>query len=235
MTSFHRDDLTATAASNELHAHWDTLWSRQSSHLRLLANRVGTNACWRIYARLIEGNPPRESFARVLELGAGSGEMSRRICQQFGTPTCTLVDYSRMALEFAKTAFVGLSYVKLRLLEADVTRIRLGSEYDLVHSAGLIEHFGKGSREQLDLVRRHAAACRRGGRVLIMVPAPVAWYKAARKIMELTERWPRDFEAPLTLANLSNVCSEAGLRVLAGVRSGGAARAAAVICEPVEE
>lgn len=100
----------------------------------------------------------------VLELGAGSGHLCRRMLAA-GARSATLVDFSPAALARARRELAGAG--ACRFVEADVFDLEGERRYDLVFSSGLAEHFSGEAREAI--VEKHLALSR--DRACIIVPA----------------------------------------------------------------
>jgi cyclopropane fatty-acyl-phospholipid synthase-like methyltransferase len=143
----------------------------------------------------------------------------------------TLVDFSAQALQVAQRNAIkqGLAD-RVSFIQDDVLNFVAQTKYDLVHSAGLIEHspmplMGK-------FVRKHVECASAHGYVILMAPAPVWWYRAMRKLLEGIHRWPKDFETPLNKERLESITEKNGVNVLKSLQSGGLARASAIVGVP---
>lgn len=170
------------------------------------------------------------SNPRILELGAGSGNMTLRILKKIGG-TATLVDYSAQALRVAKQNALREGLVdRISFVQDDVFNFIPQESHDLVHSGGLIEHFPMPLIGEL--VRRHVKCANAHGYVILMVPAPIWWYKAMRRFLEFVHWWPRDFEVPLNKEKLGSIAEKNGLEVLKSIQSSGLARASAIVGVP---
>lgn len=225
------------ALKKNLKNHWESLWRRQTTRGNLLQcfsnyfAKKGTEACWRMYSDLLSKctfdlNP------RILELGAGSGNMTLRILKKFGG-TATLVDYSAQALRIAKqNAFMEGLADRVSFTQDDVFNFIPQKSYDLVHSAGLIEHFPMPFLEKL--VRKHVECVNAQGYIIIMVPAPIWWYKAMRRFLEIVQWWPKDFEVPLNKEKLEGIAEKNGLEILQSLQSSDLVRASAILGVPGE-
>jgi len=156
--------------------------------------------------------------------------MTLRILKKFGG-SATLVDYSAQALNVAKRNALREGFSeRISFIQDDAFNFFPRRGYDLVHSGGLIEHFPMPLMEQL--VRKHANCANAHGYVVLMVPAPIWWYKAMRSFLEVVHWWPKDFEMPLNKEKLKSIAERSGIKVLKSLQSSGLARASAIVGVP---
>ncbi len=80
----------------------------------------------------------RKEFNSVLDLGAGTGLLSRYLYETYPTANYTLVDIAEKMLDIAKLRFEGLS--NFSYCEADYSKELPQGEFDLVSSALSIHH-----------------------------------------------------------------------------------------------
>jgi SAM-dependent methyltransferase len=177
---------------------WDTFWrftSRQKAFNRLLYA-----IHFRYYERLLDGVLPPSP--RILELGAGSGTIPRRIVRRWGG-RATLIDSNRLAGELFRAQRVAgepLDYVT-----GDILSMPFPPIFDLVVSDGLIEHF-----PQKDAVfQAHLRALKPSGHVLLFVPTNSALFR-------LLTRFGPDmgYEEQYSLQALIELCEAYQLRVI---------------------
>jgi SAM-dependent methyltransferase len=147
-------------------AHWDGVWSRVPS-MRLPSRLfVTTQDRMRLLRRYLKPG------MRFLELGCAPAKMLAWVATQ-GVQVAGM-DYSAQGIEWGRQLMRALG------LEADLRCEDLFSttfsreSFDLVHSAGLIEHFD----DPVPLVEIHLGLVRRGGTVLISVPNYGGFYGA---------------------------------------------------------
>ncbi len=112
------------------------------------------------YEGLVENLDLREK--ETLELGGGTGLISRRIYNLYGTKP-TLVDITKKAYKrFRQMNGVG------RYIIGSAFDIDLKKEFDFVFSDGLIEHFPY--QKQKQLIESHKRHCKKEGHILIAAP-----------------------------------------------------------------
>jgi 2-polyprenyl-3-methyl-5-hydroxy-6-metoxy-1,4-benzoquinol methylase len=123
----------------------------------------------RVFAETIDGLGPeqadRTDRAEILELGCAPGSMLLRVHRL--RPHCGLhgVDASPHGIEHARLALAAAG-ADAALHRGDIRTIELPQRYELVFSAGLVEHFA----DPAAIVRRHAELAAPGGTVLVTVP-----------------------------------------------------------------
>ena len=155
--------------------------------------------------------------------------MTLRILKKIGG-TATLVDYSAEALRVARQNSLRYRLVdRITFVQENVFNFIPRQGYDLVHSAGLIEHYPTRLNE---LLKKHIQCANADGYVIIMVPAPIWWYKLMRCFLENFHIWPKSFELPLDKYRLKSIAEESGLKILKSLQSSGLARASAILGVP---
>jgi SAM-dependent methyltransferase len=177
---------------------WDTFWDFTSKHTTF--NRFLYAAHFRHYARLLKGVLP--SNPRIIELGAGSGVIPRKIIKQWGG-RATLVDSNEKAREL----FLSRSAPDepLEYILGDVLKLRFPSVFDLVYSDGLIEHFP----EKDEVMDAHLRALKPSGHLLLFVPSNSFAFRT------LTRFGPdMGYEERYTIQALTELCRSYGLEVL---------------------
>jgi len=191
---------------------WDTFWrftSRQKTFNRFLYAHH-----FRHYIRLLDGILP--TSPRILELGAGSGIIPRRIIKRWGGHA-TLVDSNR----FARDLFLQGREIDepLDYILGDVLELPFPPIFDLVYSDGLIEHFP----EKTQLMAAHLRALKPGGHLVLFVPHNSFLFRT------MTRFGPdMGYEERYRLEALVSLCENYGLRVL---RRTGYAFEVGVLCQ----
>ncbi|MDX1534596.1 MAG: class I SAM-dependent methyltransferase, partial [Thermoplasmata archaeon] len=147
----------------------------------------------------------------VLELGAGTGYTTLRLCQALPVEKVTLVDSNPAMLTTARGTLEGLACEKA-FLQTDVLELPVEARFDLVHSAGLVEHFETPERKRL--LQLHADLTRPGGYCIVYAPTPTRSYQFWRRLAEGMNVWLYTDEVPLPEDLLVREVGEAGLGVL---------------------
>jgi tRNA (cmo5U34)-methyltransferase len=95
----------------------------------------------------------------ILDIGAGTGLLSGRLCEAYPGASVTLMDISEKMIEVAKRRFAGREAV--RFVAADYRHCDLGGPFDVICSALSIHHLGR--EEKRDIYGRIYAALKPGG------------------------------------------------------------------------
>ncbi|HRX15730.1 MAG TPA: methyltransferase domain-containing protein [Spirochaetota bacterium] len=80
----------------------------------------------------------RKDFASVLDLGAGTGLLSKYLYSRFPNANFTLVDLSKKMIDVAKERFSGMN--NFRYIISDYSKELPDGEFDLIASALSIHH-----------------------------------------------------------------------------------------------
>ncbi|HEC35149.1 MAG TPA: class I SAM-dependent methyltransferase [Anaerolineae bacterium] len=142
----------------------------------------------------------------ILELGSGKGSLSyHALCA--GAKRVTLVDFSAEALALARRVFADHPPEKISYVEADLLSVDLGSNFDIVMSLGVVEHFR--GEDLVRCVQQHAHHSRDA--VAICVPSDT--YFNRRRSVD-----PRNIELyglqwPIHERDMAELFRKAGLHV----------------------
>lgn len=174
--------------------HWDDAWS-QPPRMRLPSS---LNVAIRNLQRLLREHVARGD--RFLEIGCAPGKMLAWVAHDLGAEVSGL-DYSARGVAFARQLFDALGLKgDIRCEDLAATTFRRGS-FDVVFSAGVIEHFD----DPGPIVRQHVDLVKPGGVALITIPNYSGVYR------RLQNRFDRE---NLAIHNLA-IMNPAGLRQLA--------------------
>jgi ubiquinone/menaquinone biosynthesis C-methylase UbiE len=177
---------------------WDTFWDFTGKHK--LFNRLLYAAHFRHYRRLLEGVLPPEP--EILELGAGSGVIPRRIVKEWGG-RATLVDSNEKARELFLAG--AAPDEKIEYILGDVLDLNLPTAFDLVYSDGLIEHFPEKER----VMAAHTRPLKPSGHIVLFVPCNSFVFRTVTRFGP-----DMGYEERYTLPALVRLCREHGLEVL---------------------
>ena len=197
---------------NNRYQYWDGEWERTSlegTRVRLeqmLKNPSHLEAYYPL-VRLARRNGLKN--LRALEVGCGCGSYSLILKKAGIIREATLLDISQTGLDLAKKLFASFGE-ECQTVQGDAMELPFAdSEFDLVLSGGLLEHFR--SHEQQKIV---AEQCRVAKNVLCQVPASTPAYWMMR--MLLTARylgWRWGWERPTNLRQLSTLFKQENFEV----------------------
>jgi 2-polyprenyl-3-methyl-5-hydroxy-6-metoxy-1,4-benzoquinol methylase len=103
--------------------------------------------------------------ARLLELGCGTAQLSLSLAPK--VKEVVGLDISSEAYKIARTQCEKLGIKNVTFVKADCRDVPFKHSFDVVWSAGLIEHFFD---KDIDIVRQHLKAVKPGGVVVMSVP-----------------------------------------------------------------
>jgi SAM-dependent methyltransferase len=177
---------------------WDTFWELTSKHTTF--NKLLYAAHFRHYKRLLDGVLPAEP--EILELGAGSGVIPRKIIERWGGKA-TLIDSNEKARQLFMVKHTPLEPIEYVL--GDLLKVKLPTTFDLVYSDGLIEHFP----DKTAIMAAHLQALKPTGHLVLFVPSNSLAFRT------LTRFGPdMGYEERYKISALVQLCQSFGLEVL---------------------
>lgn len=152
---------TITRAPHEAPV-WDEIWRQRGVVMKVIAAiRHGLH---QLHQRLLlDVLPPHAS---VLELGCGTASLTLSLAPRI--QHLVGLDISDEALVIAETARQRLGIQNAEFIKGDCRSVPFTDAFDLVWSAGLIEHFFD---DDWRIVNEHLRAVKPGGVALMSVPA----------------------------------------------------------------
>jgi SAM-dependent methyltransferase len=145
---------------------------------------------------------------RVLDVGLSSEQLDRAILQKTGGQVVVL-DVEQAAAELYERAFAGRGSFVLSDVIAFARDPANAGQFDLVYSAGLIEHFP----DKADILEAHVRLARPGGLVLVFVPIDTPDSRARATLAAEWENF--GYRELMTPADLRHVCLQPNLEILA--------------------
>ena len=140
-------------------SHWEGAWAAPPRWKLPSPLAVPTRNMQRLL------RPAVRPGMRVLELGCAPGKLLAWVAAKLDARVSGL-DYSDRGITWARTLFDALG-IPADLRCEDVFRSTFEpASFDVVYSAGLIEHF----EDPRDIVRTHVALAKPGGTTLIAIP-----------------------------------------------------------------
>lgn len=198
MTETRNNGISYNPTNRPAEFDWNLFWQFTSRHEKF--NRLLYAYHFRHYRRLLENELPQNPF--VLELGAGTGILARRIVERWGGQA-TLVDSNEHAFRLfqrGRQAREPIKYVR-----ADVLSLEFDPVFDLVYSDGLIEHFP----DKHNILNAHLSAVKESGLIMFFVPNNSFVFKTVTRFGP-----DMGYEERYTLEALVALCQRFGLEVL---------------------
>ena len=145
---------------------------------------------------------------KVLEVGSGAGGgialFARDGHDAYG------IDLSDVAIERSKKAHPEVLFSQANLFDMHFAE----NSFDVVFNSGVIEHFKY--PENIKAIKAMERVLKPGGLLIISVPNSLClWYRALKKILIVTKRWPYGFEDSYSPLRFQKYLKEIpGLQVL---------------------
>lgn len=139
---------------------WNEVWQTGASQPLITGFREYYSSLLR---RLI--TPHINENSRVLELGCGTATLLLSLAGE--VKEVVGLDISSEGLKIARRHQQEQAFKNATFIKADCRDVPFENRFDMVYSAGLIEHFFE---HDIDIVRQHLKAVKPGGRVIMSVP-----------------------------------------------------------------
>ena len=153
--------------------HWEAVWSRPPRMRLPSPFNLGTFNAKRLLRRHV--NPGM----RFLEIGCAPGKMLAWVAKDLGAEVAGL-DSSDRGMSYTRQLFNALG-IRADLRQEDIhSHTFEPGSFDVVYSAGLIEHFS----DPRTIVRVHAELARPGGKVIITIPNLSGWWGAPTRWLD---------------------------------------------------
>lgn len=139
---------------------WDQVWRTAASGHVITRLRLTYN---RMLGKLVLRHLSSEG--RSLELGCGTAQLSLMIAPYIQEAVGLDISSEGLAIAIRERDRIGIT--NATFVKADVHHVPFIHEFDVVWSAGLIEHFFD---RDIDIVHQHIKALRMGGVAVMSVP-----------------------------------------------------------------
>jgi cyclopropane fatty-acyl-phospholipid synthase-like methyltransferase len=146
----------------------------------------------------------------TIELGAGIGRLSY-LALKNGAKKVTLLDYSKNALNLAKTQF-GRKSPKFEMKQADLFKFKSRKKYDIVFSSGLIEHF-RGKKFD-DCIKKHFELSK--SLVVFIIPASPHYNDIRVRTKNATSKF--GWQKPMTLRQVKKAVIKHSQKIITNHR-----------------
>lgn len=156
-----RSPEAVLASNKQWENRWDTIWQQRNFVWNIIAwIRASYNS---LAQRLLASRVSRNGS--ILELGCGTAGVLLSLSPRIGRAVG--LDISDAVLTAARQAMVARGITNVELVKGDCRNVPYANQFDVVWSAGLIEHFFE---KDIAVVRQHLKAVKPGGTALMAVP-----------------------------------------------------------------
>lgn len=166
------------------------------------------NALWGNYEAVLRKHiTENKTDLVVMELGGADSCFYPLFRKSFNISEYHIVDNNQYGLDlFEHKQDKGVFMHQFDLLQGAPQD--LGTQADIVFSAGLIEHFLPADTQTM--VKSHFALTKPNGLVLMSFPTPTTIYWAFRFFLEKTGKFPPLFERPVSSDEILSITSNSG-------------------------
>jgi len=220
----YREQEFEGAPATANHFDWELFYRYKDAREQFWIRRIGEDALFR---SLVERHFSdfKDSIDRtvdlvapvnapsVLDVGLSSEQLDKALIDRAGADL-TILDVQAEAEGTYRTLFADRGRFVLGDVVSYAASTSRREQYDLVYSAGLIEHFP----DKSDILDAHVRLVRPGGIVLIYVPIDS---EENRRITALAAEWENfGYRELMTPAELSDVCRVPELEIVASAQVG---------------
>jgi 2-polyprenyl-3-methyl-5-hydroxy-6-metoxy-1,4-benzoquinol methylase len=157
-------------------------------------------------------NIPIKKNPKILELGAGTGFLSRWLLEKYGG-SATLVDNNISSYEAFK-ALESENHYDIEYVVDDIFAHQTTKEYDIICSFGLVEH----SKDKHDIIKVHQRYLHAEGHAIILVPFDSV---LSRVYWEIYPELNLGYRELLSEMDVINMFTQNGLKLLKMEKSHG--------------
>jgi len=184
---------------------WNRLWARGlHSYNRMDRKRQTSsrNSYVRWISQLLEGM--NLAGASSIELGCGTGLISRGLFDVLGLASAVLVDFSAEVIELARANAADRN---ITVVQTDVLDYSTTEKFDLCLSVGLVEHFQGNMLARV--IRKHAELLKPAGHAVILAPRRGPLWP----VLRVFNRLQGIREEPVRDQDLVSLCKQNSLAV----------------------
>lgn len=192
---------------------WDSFWKKYNFGVnedkQIIHQELSSIRWKKIEERIISRYGSLREL-NVVEIGSGRGEVSALMALK--RASITLIDYSDIALDRAKTLFKNIG-VTANFINADIRNIprNLLNTFDISMSFGLVEHFDYPLRR--DIIKTHADLLKPGGISFIGVPNVYCLpYRFFMKLSQMLGYLSEGLEIPFSRSELKKIAVSVGFK-----------------------
>lgn len=193
---------------------WDKYWQETKFDNKVIINNLKNSFFWKQLKIELLKNFGSFDKIRVVELGAGRGEMSLLMAMEGAQ--VTLVDESEFALTEAKKLYKEFN-CKVILIKRDLFNIKQAN-YDIAISFGLAEHFK--DEKRFEIFKKHYDLVKDKGLIILSVPNAKSFpYRIYKYITSLFGLWKYGIEIPYTEKEILNISKKLNVKKSTIIRS----------------
>jgi ubiquinone/menaquinone biosynthesis C-methylase UbiE len=172
---------------------WDRLWGNyKSGYSTLSCDQIVRQKILSSWIKSIEGK-------KIIEVGAGTGLDSIYFAKKGASVTC--LDNSTEALDLCKKNF-DMNNVHATFTQADVQNLPLDTaSYDVVYSAGLLEHF----KDPRSVINEMVRITKKGGFIICFVPQTLSWWTIKKIPLIKNNTWFGGWETNYSYFSLRRI------------------------------
>ncbi len=161
---------------------------------------------------------PYSHIRSICEFGGGGSCFYEGFRAKYQNATYIVLDSSIQGVEsfnnsyganpLSKAIVCDILHTDFSAQQSSKDSPQILSNFDLVFSVGLIEHFNQKQTRQICL--QHFNALKSGGILLITYPTPTLLYRIIRGVLERLGKWEFYDERPLYFEEVDSVCKDFG-------------------------
>ena len=183
---------------------WENYYAKRKNNIFQISNITR-----KITQKIILNILKMKNFNQICELGGGDSCFYKAFRASYPRAFYCVFDNSKEGVYAFNKRFESNSPLNQRAYLKNILQLQnLDSNFDLVFSVGLIEHFNSlGTKE---ICKKHFSIVKNGGIVLITYPTPTWLYRLTRGLLERFSMWKFHDERPLKFSEVNDICSNFG-------------------------
>ena len=183
---------------------WENYYAKRKNNIFQISNITR-----KITQKLILDILKMKNLNRICELGGGDSCFYRGFRASYPRAFYCVFDNSPKGVHLFNKRFESKSPLNQRAYLKNILQLQnLDSQFDLVFSVGLIEHFN--TKETKEICQKHFSIANEGGLILITYPTPTWLYRFTRGLLERFGMWKFHDERPLRFSEVNSICSNFG-------------------------
>lgn len=189
--------------------NWEEYYSKRKNNNFKISNitrKISTNMILNLLKK-------HKNINSICEFGGGDSCFYSALRESYPNANYIVFDNSKRGVDSFNDKYISKiphkqKAVLCNLLECKSESEILDFKFDVVFSAGLIEHFNKANTKAM--CEKHFLFAKRNGIVLITYPTPTLLYRLIRHISEKLNLWEFHDERALFFDEVDSTCREYG-------------------------